>query len=169
MRCLRPKKRAVQSGEDVEEVRAFLHWLSDDNFTFLGYRDIDLMQDSGTLTSIRIAPKGGLGVLRDGEIRMFGGLRDFDKRKSAALRKYARQDHVLFITKTNAITRVHRVLPMDAVFVRRFNDAGEVIGERLIRRTVHLQSLCPDAARHSFYAAQNRRCCRAHELPAQKS
>ena len=126
------KKAALAPGEDVEEAHAFLRWLTEDNFTFLGYRDINLVRDKGgELTSIQVATKGGLGILRDANKRMFGGLRDPDKRKSSALRKYVRQHHVLFITKTNEISRVHRVLPMDAVFIRRFDEQGNVVGERL--------------------------------------
>jgi glutamate dehydrogenase len=117
--------------EDIEEVRAFLRWLSEDNFTFLGYREIELKQEGENVTSIRIVPGRGLGILRDDETRMFGGLRDYDKRKNPALRKYVRQNHVLFVTKSNAVTRVHRALPMDAVFVRTFGEHGGVIGEKL--------------------------------------
>ncbi|MDR3451094.1 MAG: NAD-glutamate dehydrogenase [Alphaproteobacteria bacterium] len=119
------------AAEDIDEVRAFLRWLSEDNFTFLGYREIDLKQSGDDVTSIRVVPGQGLGILRDDEARMFGGLRDFDKRKNPALRKYVRQHHVLFVTKTNAITRVHRAIPMDAVFVRRFSAEGAVVSEKL--------------------------------------
>jgi len=124
-------KRQSADAEDIDEVRAFLHWLADDNFTFLGYREIDLAQEGGNVTSIKVKAGRGLGLLRNDEARMFGGLRDFDKRANPALRKYVRQNHVLFITKTNAITRVHRILPMDAVFVRRFDDEGTVVSEQL--------------------------------------
>src|ERR1700757_4554532 len=31
----------------TEETKAFLAWLADDNFTFLGYRDYDLIEDGG--------------------------------------------------------------------------------------------------------------------------
>jgi glutamate dehydrogenase len=124
-------KQPMHAGEDIEEVRAFLRWLCDDNFTFLGYREIELKQQGENITSIHILPGRGLGILRDNEARMFGGLRDFDKRKNKALRKYVRQNHVLFLTKTNAVTRVHRSLPMDAIFIRSFDNQGIVIGEKL--------------------------------------
>ena len=124
-------QRQIDAAEDIDEVRAFLRWLVDDNFTFLGYREIDLHQEDSSVTSIHIVPKHGLGVLRNDEARMFGGLRDIDSRKSPTLRKYVRRHHVLFVTKTDAVTRVHRVLPMDAVFIRSFNDKGVVIGEKL--------------------------------------
>ncbi len=123
------KNKAAE--EDSEEVRAFLAWLLDDNFTFLGYREIDLGQQGGASSPIRVTPKRGLGILRDDEARMFGGLRDTDEHHAPALRKYLRQHQTLFVTKTHAITRVHRVLPMDAVFVRRFDAHGVLVSERL--------------------------------------
>ncbi|MDE1901341.1 MAG: NAD-glutamate dehydrogenase [Alphaproteobacteria bacterium] len=126
-----PHYKKSAAGEDIGEVRAFLRWLCDDNFTFLGYREIDIEQKDETLSAIHIVPGRGLGILRDDETRMFGGLRDLDEKRRPALRKYVRQHHVLFVTKTNAVTRVHRVLPMDAVFIRTFDDNGTIVGEKL--------------------------------------
>jgi glutamate dehydrogenase len=119
------------SGGDVEELNAFLRWMIDDNFTFLGYRELNLEEKDDTISSIRVIPGRGLGILRDDEARMFGGLRNTKMRLTPALRKYHHQNEVLSIMKTHAVTRVHRVLPMDAIFVRRFNDQGFVVFERL--------------------------------------
>ncbi|MDE2030012.1 MAG: NAD-glutamate dehydrogenase, partial [Alphaproteobacteria bacterium] len=129
--ALTPPKRQSDAAEDIGEVREFLSWLCDDNFTFLGYREINLDCRGENLALIRIVSGKGLGILRDDNIRLFGGLRDLDERKQPALRKYVRQHHVLFITKTNIATRVHRSLPMDAVFIRSFNEDGVAIGEKL--------------------------------------
>ena len=150
-------------------MRAFLRWLSDDNFTFLGYREIELKQEGDNVTSIRVVPGKGLGILRDDEARMFGGLRDPDKRKSQALQKYVRQNHVLFVTKTNAITRVHRPLPMDADVHTPVRQRRHVDRRKTVRRPVHIENLCANAARHSFYAPQDRGCHRAHGLCALKA
>jgi glutamate dehydrogenase len=117
--------------DDAEEISAFLRWLIDDNFTFLGYRELRLEEKNDTISSISILPGRGLGVLRDDDLRVFGGLRDISKRQTPALLKYHRQNEILSVMKTHAITRVHRVLPMDAIFVRRFNERGFVVFERL--------------------------------------
>ncbi|HEU0118124.1 MAG TPA: NAD-glutamate dehydrogenase domain-containing protein, partial [Alphaproteobacteria bacterium] len=119
------------AGENTTETREFLRWLDDNNFTFLGYRDIDLVQESGKLKSIKVVDSSGLGVLRDSEARMFGGLRDMNKRKAVALQNYVQQHHLLVVTKTNVRARVHRPVQMDAIFVRRFNAEGDIVGERL--------------------------------------
>lgn len=120
-----------KASEEAREAHAFLRWLAEDNFTFLGYREIELNIKGDAVSSIRITPKRGLGVLRDDDIRMFGGARDLDRKSSPTLQKYHHERQLVSIIKTQEFTRVHRVLPMDAIFVRRFNEAGLMIGERL--------------------------------------
>ncbi len=131
MDSLTPSGRCVDAAEDIEEIRAFLAWLAEDNFTFLGSREIALETTGEDVSAIRIVAGQGLGILRDDERRMFGGLRDLDSRKSPALVKYARRHHVLFMTKTDDVARVHRIVPMDAVFIRSFDAQGIVTGEKL--------------------------------------
>ena len=124
-------KHLKSSTENEDETKAFLRWLDDNNFTYLGYRDIDLSQKDGRLTSVKVIPKSGLGILRDAELRVFGGMRVVDKQQASNLQLYVRRHHSLVITKTNIHSRVHRPIPLDAIFVRRFNKDGEVLGERL--------------------------------------
>jgi glutamate dehydrogenase len=123
-------KLEESAGENTEEAREFLRWLFENNFTFLGYRDIDLVQEGSKLTAIKIVASSGLGVLRDKEIRAFGGLRDMST-QSSHIQRYVRQHQLIVVTKTNLRSRVHRPVPMDAVFVRRFDKDGSIIGERL--------------------------------------
>ena len=47
----------------VEETKAFLTWLADDNFTFLGYRDYNLTED-GDEAVLTAVDGSGLGILR---------------------------------------------------------------------------------------------------------
>ncbi|HUY68439.1 MAG TPA: hypothetical protein VMV79_03970, partial [Alphaproteobacteria bacterium] len=116
--------------EDTEEARKFLGWLSDNNYTFLGYRDINLVQENGKLTAIKIVPGSGLGILRDGEIRVFGGLRDINT-QAKQIQRHVQQHQLIAVAKTNLRARVHRPVAMDAVFVRRFDPDGHIVGERL--------------------------------------
>ena len=48
----------------VEEDKAFLTWLAEGHFTFLGYRDYDLIQE-GDEDVLRAVPGSGLGILRE--------------------------------------------------------------------------------------------------------
>jgi glutamate dehydrogenase len=124
-------KHQENPDENTEEARAFLRWLDSNNFTYLGYRDINLVQKNGQLVSIEIVPDSGLGILRDKEVRMFGGLRDKDAKRSPYLQSYVRKHQLLVVSKTNVHARVHRQVAMDAFFIRRFDNKGDVIGEHL--------------------------------------
>ena len=110
--------------EDVKESRDFLIWLLNDHFTFLGCRDYDLSKDHKTL---RMVKKSGLGVLRD-------ETRSKEEKPLTELppeaRRLAFSPQVLVISKTNSKSRVHRSVYADYIGVKRFNEQGELIGER---------------------------------------
>ncbi|KAB2351468.1 NAD-glutamate dehydrogenase [Actinomadura rudentiformis] len=108
--------------KELAEGVELLDWLSDGHFTFLGYRDYTLTEKG---TVLRPEPGTGLGILRG------------DKRESdsfAALppevREKATEKHLLVITKANSRSTVHRPLYLDYIGVKKFDENGEVVGER---------------------------------------
>jgi glutamate dehydrogenase len=109
---------------ELSEVQDFLHWLEDDNFTFLGYREY-LFDDS------RKPVHGALGILRDEAHSVFGGLRDLSS-LPADVQDFLRRRELLVITKSNRRATVHRNAHMDAIGLRRFGVNGEVIGIRIL-------------------------------------
>jgi len=112
--------------EQVTEAHAFLRWLADDHFTLLGFRAYDLGGDGDEL-SLTSVPESGLGILRQS-----GGprrSRAFEQ-LPPAVRAMAREPTVLNITKANSRATVHRPAYLDYVGVKRFDDAGRVVGER---------------------------------------
>ncbi|HET7588382.1 MAG TPA: NAD-glutamate dehydrogenase, partial [Gammaproteobacteria bacterium] len=60
---LQADKLPLPAGE-VEEGKQFLHWLSANHFTFLGYREYDLTREDDE-DVLRIIEGSGLGILRD--------------------------------------------------------------------------------------------------------
>lgn len=110
--------------EDVAESKDFLRWLLNDHFTFLGCRDYELSKDHKTLRMIK---SSGLGVLRD-ESRS-KKVRPLTELPPEA-RRLAFSPQVLVISKTNTKSRVHRPVYADYIGVKRFNEQGELIGER---------------------------------------
>ena len=112
--------------EELDEIQAFLNWVGDDHFTFLGYREYEVAQVSGDEV-LRAVSGTGLGILR-GDIagatpRSISSLAANDAETGGA-------SQVLIITKTNARATVHRVGNMDYIGVLRFDDQGKVVGER---------------------------------------
>ncbi|MFD4609493.1 NAD-glutamate dehydrogenase [Streptomyces sp. NPDC058440] len=115
--------------QEVEEARELLRWLSDDHFTFLGYREYRLRDDD----SLAAVPGTGLGILRADPPH--GGddshpVSPSFERLPADARAKAREHKLLVLTKANSRATVHRPSYLDYVGVKKFNDKGEVVGER---------------------------------------
>ncbi|HLM08336.1 MAG TPA: NAD-glutamate dehydrogenase [Thermoleophilaceae bacterium] len=122
---LREKPPPVER-DDVEEAAAFLEWLEADSFTFIGYREYELVSHDGELRLDSVADTG-LGILRQAEGRQSS--RGFDK-LPPRVRALALEAHVLNLTKANSRSTVHRPAFLDYVGVKRFDDRGRVVGER---------------------------------------
>lgn len=111
---------------ELAESRDFLRWLMNNNFTFLGARDYKLI-GNGTNRALQIIPGSGLGVLRDET--MSASSKSYAELPPQA-RKMALSKDILIIAKTNTTSTVHRDAYTDYIGVKRFNDKGELIGER---------------------------------------
>jgi glutamate dehydrogenase len=112
--------------EEVDEAAAFLKWLEDHHFTFLGYREYDVVEEPEgvRLTSV---PGSGLGILRQagGKSSSHG----FDK-LPPTVRERALEPYLLNLTKANSRATVHRPAYLDYIGVKRFDESGKVTGER---------------------------------------
>ncbi|MBA2558590.1 MAG: NAD-glutamate dehydrogenase, partial [Propionibacteriales bacterium] len=109
---------------EVGEGKALLRWLSDDHFTFLGYREYRLEVVDGE-DVLRAVPGTGLGILRsDQDMAPSSG------RLPPAARAKAREKQLLIITKANSRSTVHRPVFLDYVGIKTFDESGEVTGER---------------------------------------
>jgi len=116
--------RAAVPAAELEEGRAYLDWLRNDHFTFLGCRDY-VLERAGGEDVLRIVPGSGLGILRErGETLSvsFAGL-------PPEARKRARVKELLVLIKASSRSTVHRSGHLDYVGVKHFDAAGEVTGE----------------------------------------
>jgi glutamate dehydrogenase len=84
--------------EDLAETRAFLEWIDDDNFTFLGYREYDLISQDGE-EALCAVQGSGFGILRQTESgpvsRSFAEL-------PPGVRRLARTPKLLNLTKATS-------------------------------------------------------------------
>src|SRR5918996_3571116 len=116
----------VIDADDLEEAKAFLAWIADNHFTFLGYGCYDLIRDKGGDQLHRV-DGSALGLLRRQESASTAS------RSFAALppevRRHAREPVPLVITKANARSTVHRPVYLDYIGVKRFDPKGKVVGE----------------------------------------
>ena len=106
---------------ELTEVQAFLEWLAQDHFTFLGYREYELGAEDPH--EISVVPGSGLGILR-------GSSATPSKRLDEKALKLAHNEHPLVLTKANSRATVHRPSYLEYVGVKRYADDGTVSGER---------------------------------------
>jgi glutamate dehydrogenase len=111
---------------ELSEGKAFLRWLEDQHFTFLGYRAYDLTEGD-VLCAV---PDSGLGLLRasSGTDKAPEPSASF-ARLPADVRARARDKTLLLLTKTNARATVHRPTYLDYVGIKRYDAQGNVVGE----------------------------------------
>ena len=109
--------------DEVHEVADFLEWLLRGNFVLLGAREYDFSDGA-----IRVVDDSGLGILRDEDRSAYCEpvqLADLPP----AIRERATNGDLLLVTKTNAISPVHRHERMDYVGVRLVSRSGDIVGE----------------------------------------
>ena len=115
---------------ELAEGRAFLEWLTDNHFTFLGYRSHELVNVDGE-DGLRVVPDSSLGILRETKHQEANA--NFVASGFAALppevRAYARRPELLVVTKSTARSTVHRPGYLDYIAVKRFAADGTVCGE----------------------------------------
>jgi glutamate dehydrogenase len=117
------KRPPPVDAEELAEATALLEWILDHHFTFLGYHEYDLIRE-GDEDALRRVPGTGLGILRDsdpdpGTVKL--------GREAQTL---AREKEILVLTKANSRATVHRPSYLDYIGVKRFDESGEVVGER---------------------------------------
>lgn len=120
--------------ESSAQASRFLEWLDDDNFTFFGYQEYDLVTVDGNDALQRVTGTGlGLFRPRDGAVTPKSVTASSAAAPKPLLRKNlekARERDVLIITKANSRSTVHRDAFLDYIGVKRFDAFGRVDGER---------------------------------------
>src|SRR5690606_9692583 len=112
----------------VTEAIAFLEWLRDDNFTFLGMREFRYSggEKSGTLNRV---DKPGLGILADSSVLVLRREAEPDNRTTPEIRAFLHGPDPLIVTKANAKSLVHRRIYLDYIGVKTYDAKGGLLGE----------------------------------------
>ncbi|WMT02016.1 NAD-glutamate dehydrogenase [Lysobacter yananisis] len=118
--------QAMPIDEDGKrEAQAFLRWAADNHFTFLGYREYEVVEQGGE-SVLRAIKDSGLGLLRGkspGKPRALTSLAAHYMPQSGSV-------DALILTKTNARSTVHRPGYMDYIGVLSFDAQGRPTGEK---------------------------------------
>ncbi len=115
-------------GPDADEARAFLGWLDERSFTFIGYREYGFDRRGGAIR-LRQADAPGLGILRNPERSVLAGWRDGAVLPEIAA--YCQDPRPLAVSKANGRSTVHRSVHLDTVMVKRFGRRGRIAGVRI--------------------------------------
>lgn len=113
--------------EAAHEAKAFLEWLDNGHFVFLGYSDYRLSPDG---TRLEVDTGTARGLMRDGDLMVLRGLRKFDELPEA-IQAFLKLPEIIFVNKAQARSSVHRAVPYDIVGVRHFGPDGRFAGMRL--------------------------------------
>lgn len=129
------------AAEHPKVVQEFLNWLARDNFLFFGYKERDLREGPEGLT-ISDRPGTGLGILAD---RPEGTVDDGvvtrrSKHLTGLSQDNARDSKIVYVTKANSRSTIHRHEYLDYVGVRDFDKNGRVVGEYVILGLFSLQA-----------------------------
>jgi glutamate dehydrogenase len=114
------EKSSLSSASQQEGID-FLYWLEDRHFTFLGARDYDIQRD-GDAVSLVAKPESGLGILH-------GAAQTPQARLPPEVVALLESNELVLITKAMTRATVHRPAWLDYIAVKRFDDAGSVVGE----------------------------------------
>jgi len=114
-------ERFSDPSEGLQEGVAFLRWLQNQHFTFLGARDYTLKHVNDDVQLEAVA-QTGLGILR-GDAQTPVSLLPQD-----AL-DFLESDQLVLVTKAMTRATVHRPAWLDYLAVKRFDANGKVVGE----------------------------------------
>jgi glutamate dehydrogenase len=117
------------AADRLDEIKAFIEWLADDHFTFLGYAAYQL-EGEGEAAVLRRVARSGLGILRSDDED--GLSKSFMAMPLAARLRAIEPLPAIAITKANTKSTVHRATYLDFIGVKRYAADGRVIGEHRI-------------------------------------
>ncbi len=113
--------RSTLTSVNQQEGTQFLRWLEDAHFTFLGARDYELQRSADGVRLVAV-PDSGLGVLR-------GAAQTSVSLLPPGAVALLDSDQLVLVTKAMTRATVHRPAWLDYIAVKRFDAAGEVVGE----------------------------------------
>ena len=152
-------KRADEQLRD--ECRAFLQWMADEHFTFLGYREYKISK-RGKKVLLNPVAGSGLGLLSR---KTNGGSIELTDEMERL--RHARD--WLVLTKANSRSTVHRNAYLDYVGVKDLRQARPGRWRTSIHWLVCIGRLQRSATQYSAAPPQNRQDLRAHKSRCRRS
>ena len=117
--------------EELEETCAFLEWIENNHFTFLGFSEYRVEKSDSTKSRGReryvAVPGTGLGLLRDAAGQAGEA---FSNLPPPRRRRDPQEPELLVLTRADVRSTVHRPTHLDYIGIRQFDADGRVRGVR---------------------------------------
>ncbi len=113
--------------EFVEESRAFLNWLLEGHFTFLGFSEFELCTEGDDSTQVlKEIPERRQGLFK----RISYELEPLNVAQfNAGMASFYSGHECIAFTKSHSRSRIHRSVYSDYVVVKKYDNSGKTIGE----------------------------------------
>jgi glutamate dehydrogenase len=144
--------------EEVSETVAFLRWLLDESFIFLGARDYEVHDGE-----IQVVHGSGLGLLADCDDSAFATPVSLDSLEPAVRDRVLGGD-LLIVSKSNRLAPVHRRMRMDYIGVRRLAADGSTAGESRMLGLFTSKAYAEPASRSPLLSRKLRAVLAAEDL-----
>ena len=112
--------------EELEETCAFLEWIENNHFTFLGFGEFGVERSASRDRYVAV-PGTGLGLLRDEGGRAGEAFANLPPPRR---RRDPQEPELLVLTRADMRSTVHRPSHLDYIGIRQFGPDGKVSGVR---------------------------------------
>jgi glutamate dehydrogenase len=150
------ERTASAQGGRSRDRAAFLRWLEQDHFLFLGYRRYRVLARAERWW-VEVEPESGVGLMRDASGSRFAGA---GVQAPELLEARLRDERVLFFDKSRSESTVHRHGRLDSISVKELDALGRPVG---FGRFIGLLTHKALSLRPSSIPILERRCARVLE------
>ena len=149
---------------EIQEVQELLEWMAEGNFVFLGFRRY-VIDSSGEEDLVQVEPGSGLGILREESRSAFVEPRPLAE-LPAGLRARLVGGPLLIVSKTNALSPVHRRVRMDDISIKKLSLDGQVLAERRFLGLFTAKAYAQDASQIPILRRKLREILEAEQVDA---
>ncbi|WP_245929130.1 NAD-glutamate dehydrogenase [Agarilytica rhodophyticola] len=114
----------AENHKSAAESISFLKWLQESHFTFLGYREYDVVR-KGRKLGLQEKCEERLGIFH----KIDGTSDVVDISSNPGMESFHKGKDVVFFSKSSTRSNIHRSVYPDYIVVKKYDDKGKVCGE----------------------------------------
>ena len=115
----------VKVTDDIEEIKSFIEWISNNNFIFFACLEYNIREKNGEYSLEEVdGSRLGIGRSEYDDIRPHPFSLD-----SKEVRQSVENPYLVEVVKSRYKSLIHRIANVDRIRVQKFDESGKVIGE----------------------------------------